>query len=75
MRCRVKVEGAPDGATVGLRTRAADPSTSVATARPLKDGTASLLVTDDSREFEAAISVVLDAEGRVLAQSPTVVGG
>ncbi len=75
LRCRVRVEGAPDGAKVDLRSRAADPSTSIAAPKALKDGTASLPVTDDSREFEAAIVVVLDPDGRVLAQAPTVVGG
>ena len=74
LRCRVRVEGAPDGAKVDLRSRAADPSTSIAAPKALKDGTASLPVDDDSREFEAALVVVLDPDGRVLAQAPTVVG-
>ncbi len=74
LRCRIRVEGAPDGASVDLRSRAADPSTSIAAPKALKDGTASLPVADDSREFEAAIVVVLDPDGRVLAQAPTVVG-
>ena len=75
LRCRVRVEGAPDGARVDLRSRAADPSTSIAAPKPLKDGAASIPVPDDSREFEAAIVVVLDPDGGVLSQAPTVVGG
>ena len=75
LRCRVRVERAPDGAKVDLRSRAADPSTSITPPKPLKDGAASLPVADDNREFEAAIVVVLDPDGRVLAQAPTVVGG
>ncbi len=75
LRCRIRVEGAPDGAKVDLRSRAADSSTSITAPKPLKDGTASLPVADDSREFDAAIVVVLDPDGRVLAQTPTVVGG
>lgn len=75
LRCRVRVEGAPDGAKVDLRSRAADPSTSIAAPKTLKDGTASLPVADDAREFEAAIVVVLDRDDRVLAQATTVVGG
>ncbi|CAN5880915.1 hypothetical protein BH18ACT11_BH18ACT11_27760 [soil metagenome] len=75
LRCRVRVEGAPDGTTVDLRSRAADPSTSIAAPKGLKDGAASLPVADDSREFDDAIVVVLDPDGRVLAQAPTVVGG
>ncbi len=76
LRCRVRVEGAPDGAEVDLRSRAADPSTSIATPKPLKpDGTASLPVADDDREGEAAVIVVLGPDGRALAQGATVVGG
>ncbi len=75
LRCRVRVEGAPEGARVDLRSRAADPSTSITPAKHLKDGAASLPVADDSREFEAAILVVLDPDGRVLAQEFTTVGG
>jgi len=41
----------------------------------LKDGAASLPVADDSREFDAAIVVVLDSDGRVLAQELITVGG
>lgn len=74
LRCKAMVEGAPEGATVDLRSRAADPSTSIAIPKPLKDGAASLFVADDAREFDAIIVVVLDSDGRVLAQRPTVVG-
>ena len=75
LRCRVRVEGAPDAAKLDLRSRAADPSTSIAPPKALKNGATSLPVADDTREGEAAIVVVLDPYGRVLAQAPTVVGG
>lgn len=75
LRCRVRVEGAPEGSQVDLRSRAADPATSIAPAKDLKEGAASLPVADDSREFDAAIVVVLDPDGRVLAQELTTVGG
>ena len=76
LRCKVRVEDAPENAKVDLRSRAADPSASITSAKPIKpDRTAALFVADDTREFEAAILVVLDSEGRVLAQVPTVVGG
>lgn len=74
LRCKVRVEGAPDGAKVDLRSRAADPSTSITGTKPLNNGAASLPVADDTRELEAAILVALDPEGNVLAQAPTVVG-
>jgi len=74
LRCKVTVDGILEGATADLRFRAADPSTSIAPPKPLKDGAASLFVADDLREYDAAIAVVLDSDGRVLAQRPTVVG-
>jgi hypothetical protein len=74
LRCKVRVEGAPDGSRAVLRTRAADASTSFTPAKPIKDGAASLPVADDTREFEGAIVVVLDADGQVLARGATVVG-
>ena len=75
LRCRIRVEGAPEDAKVDLRSRAADPSTSIAPAKPLKDGAASLPVADDSRESDAAVVVVLGPDGQVLAQEFTTVGG
>lgn len=75
LRCKVRVEGTSEDAKVDLRSRAADPETSIAIPKPLKEGAASLPVTDDSREFEATIVVLLDPDGRLLAQAPTVVGG
>lgn len=75
LRCKVRVENVPEGASVELRARAADPSTSITSAKPLKDGAASLPVADDTREFEAAVVVVLGPDGWVLAQAQTVVGG
>lgn len=76
LRCRVVVGGAPGGAAVDLRSRAADPASSLTGERPLKpDGTATLFVEDDWREGEPAILVVLGPDGRVLAQSAVMVGG
>lgn len=76
LRCRVTVEGAPEGATVDLRSRAADPASSLAQPRaPGSESTASLFVEDDRREGEAVLVVVLGSDGRVLAQTATVVGG
>lgn len=75
LRCRVEVRDAPEGANIDLRARAADSGTSLAAAKPLEDGSASLFVEDDEREGESAIVVVLDADGRVLAQRATIVGG
>lgn len=75
LRCRVDVEGAPEGAKADLRTRAADPSTSLAASpAPVKDGKASLLVEDDAREGEAAVLVLLGPDWKVLVQQSTVVG-
>jgi len=76
LRLRVQVEGGPAGARLDLRTKAADPSTSIAAdPKPLdENGQASLVVPDDDRLGTAALLVLLDADDRVLLQRTTVVG-
>jgi hypothetical protein len=77
LRCAVAVEsGAPD-MVVDLRTRAADPTTSLLTApRTLGTGrSAALLVEDEDRMGENALVVVLDQQGAVVSQRATTVGG
>src|SRR6059058_3535683 len=67
LRCRVKVTGTFDGCMIDLRDKAADPSTSLAVARPVgTDGAAALVVTDDTREGSATTLVLLDPAGTVL---------
>lgn len=75
LRCRVQVT-APPGSTVDIRTKPADPATSIATeSKELgADGQASLVVENDELEGTAAVLVVLDDTGRVRAQRPTMIG-
>ncbi|MBV9280026.1 MAG: BREX-1 system phosphatase PglZ type B, partial [Chloroflexi bacterium] len=77
LRCVVTLEGGSADMTVDLRTRPRDPGTSLVTSpkSPRADGTVSLLVPDDSREGEAAMVAVISADGTILHQAPTVVGG
>jgi len=79
LRCRVRVTGAGTGWHVDLRTRAADPASSLAKdGRPRAigpDGQASLVVDDPDKEGVAATVVLLDAEGRVVARKNTTVAG
>ena len=75
LRCRVTVEGEFAGCLVDLRDKPADPSSSLAGAKPVgKDGTAALFVTDDSREGTATNLVLLDQSGTVLDKMPLNVG-
>jgi hypothetical protein len=76
LRCRVKVTGQFDGCKVDLRDKAADPATSLAEPKPVgKDGTAALVVADDTREGSATTLVLLDAAGNVLEKQLVTVGG
>lgn len=77
MRCRIGVANAPEGATVDLRTRAADPATSVVAAAKALDaqGRASLVVPNDRLEGDAAHLVILSSTGQLLAQQVTTLGG
>lgn len=77
LRCVIKVAGAQPSDRIDLRGRAADPGSSLAAEAkaPGPDGRVSLIVPDDEREGEAALVVVLAADGSVLAQAATVIGG
>lgn len=75
LRCKVRVEGDVEGASVDIRSRAADPETSLAAEKKLKQGSVSIPVEDDLLAGDDALVVVVDSAGGILAQRPTVVGG
>ena len=76
LRCRIQVSGIAPGLAVDVRNKAASKDSSL-TAEPkaVRDAQASIIVTDDSQEGNAAFVVVLDQEGNLLAQRHTTVGG
>lgn len=76
LRCAITLSGAPADVMVDLRTKPADPASSITDSpkSPRADGTVSLLVPDDSREGEAAMVVVASSDGSIQAQAPTVIG-
>jgi hypothetical protein len=75
MRCRIEANG-PDGAMVDIRIKPADPASSVAVQpKALESGKCSLVVPDDQLEGQAAVAVVIDDRGMVLAQRHTTIAG
>lgn len=79
LRCAVALSGSTPGVQVDLRTKAADPATSLAAGgvpKPVStEGTASLAVPDDDRLGDAALVVILAADGTVITYTATTVGG
>jgi hypothetical protein len=77
LRCVVKTTEASSDLYADIRTRAGDPATSLVTAsKPIgMDGSVSLLMQDTDREGQAALVVIMDERGTVLAQHATIVGG
>ena len=76
MRCKIEVEGNAAGLRVDLRTKLADPASSLVTPKPVDtDGTASVMVEDDSMLGTAAFLVLLTAAGQILEKQSTTVGG
>jgi hypothetical protein len=78
LRCRAKIAGDFAGHSVDLRDKPADPASSLipAKARPVgSDGTAALVVEDDTREGTSTTLVLLDPAGAVVEKLPLVVGG
>jgi hypothetical protein len=77
LRCNVKLSAPLPNLMLDLRTRPADASTSLLAApkSPDENGQVSLTVENDELSGQAAVIVVLNAAGQLLAQSPTLVGG
>jgi hypothetical protein len=77
MRVRCEIEGAPVGAAIDVRTKAASAATSKLeqTVGMGEKGSASALVIDPDAEAEAAFVVVLAEDGALLAQRATTIGG
>ncbi len=76
-RCNVAVDGQFEGLSVDLRTQPGNPESSVImSAKPLKEnGTASVVVDNEDLEGKEATLVLLDDEGKLVAQVATVIGG
>jgi hypothetical protein len=76
LRCKVKVDGIYQGCRLDIRTKPNDGSSSVATPKEVpENGQVSLIVGDDSMDQCAAVIVLLDAAGRVVAKQATTIGG
>ena len=79
LRCRVTVETSGDGVSVDVRTKAADATTSLLPKKKPKavggKDTVSVAVDEEDKLGSAAIVVLLDPSGTVIAKQNTVVGG
>jgi hypothetical protein len=76
LRCKVVINGHIHGLRLDIRTHAGNSSSSVTkNDRPFKeDGSASVVVEDDSLTDHEATIVILDAQGALVAQQQTVIG-
>jgi hypothetical protein len=76
LRAVASVAGAPAGASVDLRRKAGDSSTTVVDAATTLDreGTGKLLVEDEDLIGTTVFAVVLDSDGTVIGQSVIEVG-
>lgn len=75
LRCNVEVVPPLPGLQVDIRTKAAaEDSSIVASVKGLVEGKASLAVADDANDGTAAVLVVLDSQGKLLAKMNTTVG-
>ena len=77
LRCTVAVDGNFSGLSLDVRTQAGDSLSSVVLGvKQLKDnGTASVVVENEDLEGREATLVLLDANGTLVAQITTVIGG
>ncbi len=77
LRCRVVVEAAPAGAAVDVRVNPGDAGSSVSTRPKAVEGSdeGAVLVGDDTLEGSDVYAVLVSAEGAILSQKSTRVGG
>lgn len=77
LRCTVAVDGNFSGLSLDVRSQAGHSLSSVVVgSKPLKDnGTASVVVEDEDMEGREATVVLIDANGSLVAQIATVIGG
>ncbi|HLA28931.1 MAG TPA: BREX-1 system phosphatase PglZ type B, partial [Syntrophales bacterium] len=79
LRCRVSVQEAMPGLMADLRVKSADALTSIVDGKKARDiaadGTVSLPVDNPDNERAAVMIMLLDPQGNVIDQRPTVVGG
>ncbi len=77
LRCTVAIEGDAVAFSLDIRRDAGDASTSVVVnVKHFNDsGTASVVVKDEDIEGRSAMVVLLDAQGSLVAQTATVIGG
>jgi hypothetical protein len=77
LRADVSAVGAPEGALVDLRRQAGDSTSSLlaGTAVVSSEGVARILVSDEDADGTSASLVVVDPEGRVIAQASITIGG
>ncbi|MCP5331436.1 MAG: BREX-1 system phosphatase PglZ type B [Pseudomonadales bacterium] len=77
LRCTVAVDGNFSGLSLDVRSQAGNSLSSVVVgSKPLKDnGTASVVVEDEDMEGREATVVLVDANGSLVAQIATVIGG
>ncbi len=77
LRCKVALDGEFAGLFVDIRTKAGNPDDSVVmNVKPINDnGMASVVVEDEDLEGAPASIVLIDKDGRLIAQENTIIGG
>lgn len=77
LRFTAALDGAAEGCRLDVRRHPGDPASSVVLSTKAfgADGRASVVVEDDALEGKPAWAVVLDGEGRLMAQQETIIGG
>ncbi|MBF9018800.1 MULTISPECIES: BREX-1 system phosphatase PglZ type B [unclassified Oceanispirochaeta] len=77
LRCKIAVEESTENLKLDIRLQAGEPSSSVVLSIKEIDsnGMASVIVEDEDLENVDAYLVLLDKEGKMVSQMPTVIGG
>jgi hypothetical protein len=77
LRCHVVLDSDVENITLDIRLQSgnADSSVVVKQNRFQNEDVASVIIEDDALEGEKAVIVLLNAEGKVIAEQKTIIGG
>ena len=75
LRCKVEVQADIEGVCAQIRKNPAMAESGVTNIRQINEGKVALFVEDDDLEGEAAVLVLLDSQGNLLAKQSTFIGG
>ena len=75
LRCKIDIQTEDTNLQAQLRRNAALADSAITDLKPVKNGKVTLFVEDEDLEGEAAVLVLINAQGNLITKKPTFIGG